>query len=101
MSLVNADSVYNNTFIDQTNMFHTEDLVTSRSSGISLYFFIFILIVALLLYSEYVRIPALFLVTGVGLFFYAILIYSKISAIIGIVIMLFSFMIMIRGMTIK
>lgn len=89
--------IYDNTIIDTTNWFNTDALDTSTTSGALMYFFLFMLMLAIVVYAEVTQIPIYFLIAGVLGMFFTFLIYTKISAIIGIGLFILSFAIMMRG----
>lgn len=88
---------YQKTLIESTYWFNFNSLNTSSTAGILLFFFIFIILVGALIYSEYTKIPIIFVLTGIIWFFFSLLIYSIISAVVGILLAILSFFIIIRG----
>ncbi len=96
-----SEDPYNNNIINATKWFNTDALDTSTTAGVLLYLFIFIILVGFIVYAEFTRIPALFVLAGIVWFFFALLIYTLISAIIGIIILVFALFFIIRGIMIS
>lgn len=90
-------NVYDEKLIEHTNWFNLDAITTTTTAGVLMYFFIFIILVGMLIYSEFTKIPALFVLTAIIWFFFAILIFALISAVIGILLIVLSLFIGIRG----
>lgn len=70
------------------------------TAGILLLIFVFGIIIALTIYAEYVKIPAMFMLNGVLGFFFGWFMYVAVSWVIGIILIFFSIGIMIRGIAV-
>lgn len=88
---------YSHDYMNQTGFFNVNELDTDTTSGVLLWFFVFFLLVGLIVFSEYTRIPAFACLTGLAGMFFAALIYGSISAIFGIFMMVIFFGYIIRG----
>lgn len=69
----------------------------STTAGVLLLFFLFAVIVAIVIYAEYIKIPIVFVFDGILGFFFGWIIYYQVMAIMGVILIIFSFFIMIRG----
>jgi len=91
-------NLYDNPIMEDTNWFNMDALDFTSTSGVLMFFFVFIILVGLIVYSEHTQIPALFVLTGIIWFFFSFLIFSVISALIGIILFAVSIFITFRGM---
>lgn len=96
-SATSSASGYSSSYLNGTNWFNTDALDTSTTAGVLLYFFVFSLIIGMIILSEILQLPALMLMSDLMIFFFSILIYSNISAILGIFVMLFGFIYLMRA----
>lgn len=88
---------YNIGLISNTNWFNTDALDTGTTAGVMIFFFIFCMIIALFVAGEVSQIPILMLLAAIGGFFFGILVFVQISAIIGLIACILSIMYGIRG----
>lgn len=95
--IVNAQNPYNASLIDFAGWFNTDKLDTDTTAGVFLYFFVFFILVALVVFGEYSKIPAVMFLTSFAGFFMGILFYTTISAMIGVVFTFLSVFYMIRS----
>lgn len=79
------------------NFFNNTILDTSTTAGVLMFFFLFICLIALVIFSEYTATPAIMLFTAIYAFFFALLIFVSISIILGIVFVVLSFAYMFRS----
>lgn len=100
LSIVSAENPYDNSYIDNTNWFNSDALNPMTTRGLFTYFFLALLLFALIVYAEMVKIPILYLCVGVFSFFYSILLFATISSILGAIMIVFSFLTAIRGVMI-
>lgn len=70
--------------------FNISILNTSTTAGVLLFFFLFIIFVSLVVFTEYIKIPAFALLTGIYGVFLGFLLYAVISAILGFIIIILS-----------
>ncbi len=89
--------LYNNTIIDKTNWFNTDILDVNTVAGVFLYIFLLLIIIGFIILSERLQIPALAIISGLAIFFYGILIYTKITAILGLFVTIIGCMYLIRS----
>lgn len=92
--------LYNNTIVDNTNWFNNDALDTSTVPGVMFYFFIILIIVLMIIYGEYVMIGAIVMFAGLLTFFFAFLIFTKISVILGIILFVIAVLLVIRSISI-
>lgn len=80
-----------------TNWFNLDILDASTVAGVLMYLFLFIIIIACAVFGEYTRIPIIMILGGILGFFYGILLFVSVSAIIGVVFVALSIIYIIRA----
>lgn len=88
---------YNMQIIGSTGWFNTDILDLNTTSGVLILFFIFIVLVALVIFSEWIRIPVLMIITGLFGIIVGFLLYGIVSAIMGGIIAVLSGLYIFRG----
>lgn len=91
---------YNISTIEGSHWFNEAIFNTTTTSGVLAYFFVIILLFCFVAISEYLKIPAFCVITGLCGFYVGILLYATVSAIIGIIFIVLSVMYFIRGFAI-
>ena len=91
------DNIYDDTddIAYATGWFNNDALDYTTTAGMMGYFFIFIILVGLIVACETIKIPALAIITGLGVVFFGIYLYTIISSIIGILSILFGLFYMV------
>ena len=83
---------YDKNLISFNDWFNYDDINTNTTQGVLLFMFLLIIVIALIVFSEYSQIPALMILTGLVVFFFSILLFTTVSVVFGIVgIVLFLF----------
>lgn len=95
---VQAEEGYNRTYIG--NFFNTDALDENTTSGVFMYFFIIFIFIGMIVFSEWSKIPIIMVISGVLGFFISLLLYSVISAIIGVIFAVISVMYIIRSIAV-
>jgi hypothetical protein len=93
-----SGKVYKKSLISGTNWFNTDALDTSTTAGMLAYFFLFLLIAGLVIISEVSRLPIMMILTGLAGFFFGFLVFTQISAIIGVVSLIMAVGYALRGL---
>lgn len=91
-----APGVYNIN-LTPTNWFNNDVFNTSTTPGALMYFFMFIMFMCLVIITEWTKIPAIGVMTSFFGFFYGILIYTSVSAVLSVIFIAISLMYMIRS----
>lgn len=86
-------------YLGNNGWFNDEALNTSTTSGVMLFIFIFLILVGFVVLSEVVKIPVFMILTGLCGFFVGIYLYVTISSIIGVFVIVFAVLYMLRGVT--
>ena len=93
-NIVYAD--YNSSILGN-EWFNNEVLVENTIAGVLLYIFIVMILIGLIIFSEYSQIPAIMFLSGLLAFFMGFLFYVVISAIIGFLFIIMSILYVIRS----
>lgn len=88
---------YSSEYFNNTRFFNIDALKTDTVSGVLLWFFILLILIGAVVFSEYLKIPAVMCLVGVLGMLYGFLLYGIISSIIGIFFIIIFFGYLIRG----
>ncbi len=91
---------YSPEIINDTGWFNQEQINPNRSRGVALYFFILVVIVLLIFYGEHMKIGLIMIFAALMCFFFAYLVYTTISSIIGGILVIIALFVFFRGIAV-
>ena len=91
------DNIYENDVFKESDIIDSDKFDTSKPSGMFMYAIFIIILIGMIVFTEYLKIPASAYITGLLILVFGIILFSTLSYLLGSGVVLIGLAYMIRG----